>query len=387
MRITDVRRRDLAATAAPFAEARTPPGWWFSDPAVLEHELASIFRGRWLAVAHVSQLAAAGDFVCVDAAGLAVVVIRGEAGELRAFHNSCRHRGTRLLDGCGSTGLSIRCPYHAWAYRLDGALAAVPEADDFTAPADDTLALGAVDVSVWHGFVFVALAPRTTLEQQFDDFPDLGYLNLADLVVAATRQYTVAANWKLLVENYNECYHCASAHPALHKLSRAVGFDDYPHRGREFTGGPMSLEPGVATMADPVARIEPGLPGVRAADQNMVFYFGVYPNLLLTIVPDYVLVHHIWPVAHDLCTVTTHWLISPLQREGGASSVEPAVRFWHRTNLEDFALCENAQRGLSNPAHQPGPYHGWESCVHDFDRWVAVRLSASADSPSPGVNP
>ena len=385
MQLDAARQHALTATAADFAVARTPPGWLFTDPDVLAAEQAAVFTGRWLAIGHRSLLPAAGDYITHDSAGLGIVVVRGDDGELRAFHNSCRHRGTRLLDGCGNTGALIRCPYHAWSYTLDGTLAATPVADALAVPADDPLSLARLELAEWSGWVFVALEPAGSVAAQFDDFPDLAHLGLGTLTTVTTREYTVSANWKLLVENFNECYHCASAHPALHRLSRGVGFPDYAHSGREFTGGPMSLEPGVTTLADPVRFFAPGLPGVRATDRAMVFYFTLYPNFLLTIAPDYVLVHHVWPLTATTSRVTTHWLVSPVQVDAAGDGIEPAVRLWHTTNLEDFALCENAQRGLAANGHRPGPYHGWEGCVHDFDRWVAGRLlacsSASGTSP------
>ncbi|MEL7536735.1 MAG: aromatic ring-hydroxylating dioxygenase subunit alpha [Pseudomonadota bacterium] len=377
----------LEAVAGPFESARTPPGWLFTDPAVLDLEAASLFLNDWVIAGHVSQLGSAGACLCVDTVNLHAIVVRGDDDVIRAFHNSCRHRGTRLVEASGKLGPLIRCPYHAWAYSLAGALTAIPKREA-TAKVDvATLGLVPLRVAVWNGFVFVCAGEPGSLDERLADFPDLSYLALDRLCLVAERHYRVACNWKLVIENYNECYHCAIAHPALHRLSRDVGFDGYRHRGRHFTGGPMSLEPGVATLAEPATRIEPGLTGWRDADRRMVFYFSVFPNLLLTIAPDYALVHYVFPASVDRCTVTTQWLVSPAQAARADCDIDPALGFWDRTNHEDFALCETAQRGLAASGQLPGPYHGWENCVHDFDRWLVQRVFSSLLSASAGTSP
>lgn len=374
MFLTEQQVTDLTSVSAPFGAARTPPGWWFTDPAVHRFDADSALGRMWLCVGHVSQFEAIGDYRTLDIGSLAVIVVRSGAEQFTALRNSCRHRGTRLLDGRGRIDSRIRCPYHAWSYTLDGELAAVPNPSGLTRPADDDLALGRVALERWHGWLFVAVEPTTSLAEQLADFPGLPCLAASRLLEVAARDYQVACDWKLLIENFNECYHCRWAHPELYERSRGVGYREYPHRGRVFTGGPMSLEPGVRSLADPYSFIEPGLTGWQTADSRMVFYFCLFPNFLLTIAPDYVMTHTVWPTVKGHSRVATHWFVTPEQRAHAAFTIDPAITFWDRTNHQDFALCENAQRGVAAAGHRPGPYHDWELCVHDFDRWYAERL-------------
>lgn len=376
MPFSPAEQASLRAVVAPFENASTPPGWCFNDPRVNARELSGIWAKDWVAVAHVSEFTCEGAYRTVDAGRLRAIVIRGQDGQLRAFHNSCRHRGTRLLDGTGCTTGLIRCPYHAWSYTTDGALAAVPQPEGLAHADFSALGLSPLKLALFNGWVFVAAEPATALAASLSDFPDLKAQQLDTLVCVEKRDYRVASNWKLIAQNFNECYHCAVAHPALHRISRDADLPGFEHRGRAFTGGPMALEPGVRTMSDNGTFIEPGLPGRADVGEQLVLYFCIYPNLLLTIAPDHVLAHILWPRSATETLVETSWLCSAEQIAADGFSARDAITFWDRTNGEDWALCTRAQAGLAASGHRPGPYHAWERCVHDFDRWYVQRTYA-----------
>ncbi|MEM8983304.1 MAG: aromatic ring-hydroxylating dioxygenase subunit alpha [Pseudomonadota bacterium] len=351
---------ELRAVAAPFTQARTPPGWWFTDPDVHCLDTSMTFGDAWLCAGHSSQFTETGDYRTLDIDALQAIVLRSADERFEAFRNSCRHRGTRLLDGTGHIASRIRCPYHAWAYTLDGDLAAVPHPAGLTRPSDDDLALGHFALERWHDWLFVAKSPSVSLAQQLFDFPALPCLTSSDLNLVAERHYSVGCNWKLLVENFNECYHCPGAHPELHERSRGVGYREYPHRGQAFTGGPMSLEDGYRSLAEPDAFVAPGLAGWRPDDANMVFYFCLYPNFLLTIAPDYVLTHTVWPESEARSRVESQ---SRRIAVAGVATATPPSGGEHRASRQILgpneparlrALRERATR-LSDRGSPPGP--------------------------------
>jgi Rieske 2Fe-2S family protein len=190
-------------------------------------------------------------------------------------------------------------------------------------------------------------------------------------------EYEVAANWKLICENYSECYHCPGAHPQLARISDLIARSSRPQEiGRCFNGGPMQLREGIETMSLSGRRTVPVIPGLSADDHRYVYYYVIYPNLLLSPHPDYVLTHTAWPLAADRTRVVCEWLFTPeaVARPG----FDPAdmVDFWDVTNRQDWALCERTQRGAASRGFRPGPYQPTEDCVHTFDRWYADLMSA-----------
>ncbi len=361
---------DLAATCRPFAEARTLPAAVYTAPEVLATEQAGLFGQTWLCVGREADLPAAGDFFTREIAGDSVLVIRGADSQVRAFFNVCRHRGSRLIDQPSGQGLNrILCPYHAWSYRLDGALAQIPGGGD-----RESLGLVPVNLATRASFIFVNLhSPPAPLE----DLPDLDRFCLPELRCGWRRTYEVQANWKLICENYSECYHCPGAHPQLARLSDLISRSNRPMEiGQGFNGGPMQLKDGIETMSLSGKRSVPVIPGLSADDHRYVYYYVIYPNLLLSPHPDYVLTHTAWPLAADRTRVVCELLFT--QEALARPGFDPAdmADFWDLTNRQDWALCERAQLGAGSRGYRPGPYQSAEDCVHTFDRWYAERLAA-----------
>lgn len=375
----------LAATQRPLTQARTLPGAVFRDAGLFHLEQAYLFDGAWHAVARAEDLPGAGAFRRVTVQGEDVLLTRDADSRLHAHYNVCLHRGSRLVDARAGTLEHIRCPYHAWCYALDGRLTHVPRAERplVEGPAGNasgTPRLARVGVSEWGGYVFVNL--RETAEPPPACWPDLPSLNAyrMDTLRRAHREvYEVRANWKLIAQNYSECYHCAVAHPQLVRISQDAPRDDPAAAaavvvGDTCNGGPMMLREGVQTMSMSGRAALPTVARLDEAERRLVHYYLVYPNLLLSPHPDYVLVHTLTPLAPDRTRVSCDWLVAPAGL-ACTDAVADVVDFWHATNRQDWVLCERNQAGVASRGYAPGTYHPSEACVHAFDRWYAREMS------------
>ncbi len=375
--MTDPVRRLLAAAGPDeFSVSRTLPGFAFHDDDLFQAETKNLFS-QWMCAGHVNAVAAPGQRRVIEYGRHSVIVMRDDAGQLRAFHNVCRHRGTRLLEAGDGHCRHIVCPSHAWRYGIDGQLLNAPGMEQATHFLPNELGLRAVRVEVLLGFVFVCLDDQApSLADIYADFPDLGAIDLAPLQRGALHDYDVGCNWKLICENFNECYHCAGAHPQLHRLSRDADLPEFNHRGTHFTGGPMRIEPPNLSMTGDGTTGRPLLPGIDPEAPRLTYYFNLFPNLLLSIAPDYAMAHYLFPRSATQTYVQTEWLFPATVRNEVNFDPSDAVDFWEQTNQQDWALCVNAQAGLASDAHVPGPYHPLERCVHDFDRWYLRSLGA-----------
>jgi glycine betaine catabolism A len=366
---------DLAKTRRDFRDAETLPGAVYASADVFDRERSAVFARDWVCVGRADEVPASGDYVVRTLAGESVIVMRGGDGTIRAFHNVCRHRGSRLIDDESGRGLArITCPYHAWSYQLDGTLQAAPLMS--ASFQRESHGLVPVRISIYAGFLFATLSEAAPpLEQWLADLPDLSRYRMAELKLGRRVVYDVRANWKLICENYSECYHCPGAHPQLHKLTELIQRAERPMDiGACFNGGPMRLRDGVATMSGTGERRLPLIPGLSDEDARYVHYYVVYPNLLLSPHPDYVLTHTLWPLANNRTRVVCEWLVAPAAT---ADQLADVVEFWDTTNKQDWTLCERAQTGVESRGYRQGPYAVPEDCVHTFDRWYADRLAAA----------
>jgi Rieske 2Fe-2S family protein len=351
------------------AQAYTDPGW-FRD------EMDRIFAGMWIAVGRAGEISAPGSFVQRTVAGADMLVLRDQAETLRAFHNVCRHRGTRLCDrGTGRFTGSIQCPYHAWTYALDGRLLAAPQMEEVEGFDRGDHGLVPIACEEWDGHVFVSLAAGAgRLAGQLGDLPErFAPWRMQELRQVRRTVYDVGANWKLIVQNYNECLHCPVIHPLLNRMHHYLGAENVPTTGT-YCGGAMGFREGVETLSIDGRRRRALLPGLGEREQGLVNYFAVYPNLLLTLHPDYVTTVTIWPEAPDRTRLVGEWHFHPeeIARPGFVS--EDAVEFWDRTNREDWAICEQAQLGIASRGYRPGPYAAREAQLWEFDRFIVDRV-------------
>ncbi len=361
------------------AEALTLPGAVFTDQATFELETQQLFARRWLVAGREQDLPESGSFLTQELAGERVLVVRAEDRGLRAFYNVCRHRGARLVEeACGQLRGAITCPYHAWTYAFDGRFKRAPRMDVRPHQAD-TLALSALPLATRDGFVFINLdADARPFAEQFSQLPNFSRFRLHELRRVQRLEYEISANWKIVCENYSECYHCALVHPQLNRICDLAsgGFE----AGDCFNGGPMQLREGFDTISLSGHSAGPRLCASGAIDPGLVYYYLLYPNLMLGIHPDYLATHSVWPLAPDRSRIVCELFYPPEALSASGFDPDEAIEFWDLTNRQDWALCERVQQGARSRGYRPGPYHPSERCVHAFDRWYAQWLRAHASS-------
>ena len=360
--------------------AKTLARKYYAGATVYEAETTNIFLRRWLYVGRASSLAEPGTYFLREIDSESVIVLRDHDGELRAHHNVCRHRGTRLItEPEGQLPKSIQCRYHAWTYSLDGALVGAPFMDDVESFCKEDYPLKSVAVALWEGCIFISLAPDP---EPFEEAyaPLIGKFarwGLADLHIAHRITYEIAANWKLVFQNYSECYHCPSLHPALNRLTPFQNSTNDLEEG-PFLGGPMrmSIEGGSMTMTG--RRCASPLGDLSGEDLDFVQYYTVFPNLLLSLLPDYVLIHRIERLATDRSRIICDWLFHPSAIADPHFDPGGAIEFWNMTNKQDWEISELAQQGISSLAYTPGPYSELESMIAAWDREYLRSLEAAA---------
>jgi Rieske 2Fe-2S family protein len=365
----------LAPALRPFGEGTMLPAAAYTSAEVFRWEQRAFLASSWTCVGRVDDLFPAGDNQVATRVGdVPVLLVRegaaddaaaGTGSPLRAYANTCRHRGHELLpEGGSAAARAIVCPYHAWSYRTDGSLLAAPGFDEVGTFDPAAHGLVPLPVRTWHGWVLVVAAGGgPDLATHLGALPSLVAPYAPErLVRGAAHEYDVAANWKVLTENYHECYHCPLIHPELCEVTPPTSGDNYDLPGA-WVGGSMDLRDGVQTMSlDGRSRGRP-IPGV---DPRTVLYLGLFPNLLLSLHPDYVMAHRLTPLAPDRTRVECSWYFP-------GADVDPsyAVDFWDRTNRQDWAACESVQRGLASPHFAPGPFAPSEDAVHQFVVLVA----------------
>jgi len=350
--------------------AQTLPRARYTDPAVLEEERERIFARAWNCVGRASALAAPGDYVLVDVAGESLILVRARDGQLRAFFNICRHRGTRiLLEPAGQLSETIQCIYHAWTYTTDGRLIGAPHMQEAEGFDKKDYPLHQAGVAEWEGFVFVNIADQPVPFREVWA-PMLGRLerfNLPGLKVGRRVVYEVAANWKLVKQNYSECLHCPTIHPELgQRLPYQSGANDLVEG--PFLGGYMEITEGSESATASGRRcgllINPALP---AADARRAYYYSLMPNMMLSIHPDYVNYYLVTPLAVDRTRVVSEWMFNPANEGRPEFNPEDAVQMWDVTNRQDWDICERSQLGVSSRRYAPGPYSPRESIPAAWD--------------------
>ena len=376
--------RDLASVRKPLLEATTLPGRFYHDPAIYQEELLRIFRTMWLCVGREEDLARPGDFLTQSIGGDSVLLVRDGGGRIGAFHNVCRHRGSRLVTDDRGTGLArILCPYHAWSYDLDGTLKGAPHMEDARDFDRSRFSLRPVRLEIWEGFLFVALSPGTPplrdvlgeMETWFARY-HMGSLRRGKRLV-----YRVNTNWKMIAENYSECYHCFLIHPELNKVSHYMsGRTDLINPAA--CGGFMELrQEAFRTMTLSGTSSRPPLPGIDADDLRRIHYYIIYPNLLLSLHPDYVMVHTVWPDGPGRSLIVNDFLFDAAEVARPGFDPSDAVEFWDLTNKQDWRVCELAHQGTRSSGYERGRLSGLEWMTHIFDNFVADRLTGRV-SPS-----
>ncbi len=339
------------------------PQKFFVSPEVFAEEQERIFARQWILAGRADELAGPGDYKLVELAGESVIVVRDKAGDLRVFYNVCRHRGSRLCEKSSGHLSAIQCPYHAWTYSLDGRLIGAPDMEvDFDR---SSYGLASANVALWEGFIFVNLAKAPiALEKWFALLAGkFAEWNMASLRPANRIDYEIEANWKLIFQNYSECYHCSGVHPELTELSPSDSSQNDLCEG-PFLGGFMTVDAGRSLTKSGKACALP----IADRGSNRVFYYSIFPNMLLSLHPDYVMAHTLRPISPDRTFISCEWFFSPEAFERDDFNPNDAVEFWDMVNRQDWHVCELSQQGISSRAYQPGPYSPRESIPAAWDR-------------------
>ncbi|MGH7598955.1 MAG: aromatic ring-hydroxylating oxygenase subunit alpha [bacterium] len=348
---------------------KTLPQRYFTSPEIFAEEQERIFAKHWLCVGHQSQLANPGDYSVQQVAGESLIVLRDRGGNIRGFYNLCRHRGTRICEhNHGRFRESIQCPYHAWTYGLDGRLIGAPHMAQIEGFDKTQYSLHAVNLAIWEGFIFVSLAAKPEpFESVFAPLLNkFTHWNLPKLKSAKRLDYDVRANWKLIFENYSECYHCPTVHPMLAKLTPYDAAENDLYEG-PFLGGFMPIPKAASvTMSGNACALPVG--DINAEGHHRVFYYSIFPNLLLSMHPDYVMFHTVWPQSPERVIIFCGWLFHPDACSRPDFNPNDAVEFWDMTNRQDWHVCELSQQGISSRMYQPGPFSPRESIPAAFDR-------------------
>ena len=357
------------------------PATWYHDPGHYRRELDAFWYRGWVAACREEEIPLAGDWVTARIGTQSVVVLRNESG-IKAFHNTCRHRGSILCEkerGKFARG-RIVCPYHAWTYDLDGRLVGTPrrmETPDFDA---GDFPLFEVSVETWGGFVFVSLARgkgTAGLQEKYRNY------NFQDLRIGKRIVAEVKANWKLLAENFAECFHCPPVHPELCRVVTAYqdagawGLRKRPEDKPEYKAGAQTL-----TM-DGTSRL-PAFENLSAEERKTIYIAEtVLPNLFLNIQPDYVNSHMMFPSGPESVRIVYDWLFEPRNLPLKEADLRHYVELWQVTNAQDARNCEWQQQGIHALPFAHGHYVPQEFDAHRFAQWVRRGL-ASGRSASRG---
>ena len=303
----------LALALKPFGHSRMLPRAAYTDPAVFAWEQEHFFSDGWMCVGRSEEIAEAGDQRAESVGRAGVLLTRAQDGVLRAFANVCSHRGHELLP-CGVSNRHGRviCPYHSWSYSLEGQVWTAPGFKEMEGFDPTEHGLSELPLTEWHGLVFVnasgTAAPLTESLSSLDQL--VAPYEGERLRVAGRHDYTVAANWKILSENYHECYHCGMIHPEFCEVSSPKSGGNYQAEGG-WVGGSMDLRDGAETMSLDGKSGGVMLRGLDPEGLRTVIYANIFPNVLLSLHPDYVMTHRLTPLAVDATRIECTWAFAP----------------------------------------------------------------------------
>lgn len=355
-----------ALAVEPIERAFTIPAAWYTSPAMAAFEQAAVFGQAWHYAGHGGRLGRPGAFLTADVGGHSLVIVRGEDGEVRAFYNVCRHRGGPLATTpCGHARL-LQCRYHGWTYRLDGSLRGVPRFDRSELFDKRDYGLVPVAVDVWQNLVFVHLGqPAEPLAAVLAGIAErIAPLHLGGLHFAQRVDYDVACNWKVYVDNYLEGYHLPLVHP---ELCRVLDYRAYATE----TFGHYSLQ------HSPLREAE----AVYGTSDGAAYYYFVFPNLMLNILPGRLQTNVVLPLGPDRCRVVFEYYFDDVASPAARQRIADDVAFSDRVQQEDVAICEHVQRGLHSPAYDQGRFSPEaEQGVYHFQGLLKEAYARAAQS-------
>jgi choline monooxygenase len=345
----------------PLERARTIPSAWYFEPEVYALERREVFGGSWQAVARVDQLATPGSFVTADIAGEPVLVVRDDAGALRAFHNVCRHRAAQVINEPCGKATRLRCRYHGWTYDLTGRLRGAPEFADVQDFNKEDAGLATMHADAWGPLVFVHMRePRQSLAEFLAPLPELTRgLGIESLKFAERREYELACNWKVFVDNYQDGgYHVNTVHPGL------AGALDYAHYRTE-------NHPHASVQISPLKPAKDAAVGsVRKGTH--AYYWWVFPNLMINIYAGVMDTNLVLPLGPDRCRVIFDFYFAEVEGEANRKFIADSIAVAEKIQMEDQGVCEEVQRGLKSRSYDTGRFSvKRESGGYHFHRLLA----------------
>ncbi len=398
-------RRTIAELIADHRPGFSLEQRFYTDPDIYELELERIIYRNWILAGHVSELSRPGDFKVMNVARESAVIVRGDDGEIRAFANVCRHRGSLVCLAERGNTKKFSCPYHGWTYGLDGRLTAardMPEGFD-----KSTHSLKPVSFDVIHGLMFVCFseAPPSLEGCKHDLAGPMAMFDFPNLKVAARKSYDIAANWKLSIENYQECYHCATAHPeyaARHTLMLAPGKrgrvqgkmrDRWPASGvrdmhvdfLDTAARPGEIGYGYSRTAmfenyktgsrdgKPVAPLLGEFTDYDHGASDLSF--GAFSFVLAY--SDHVVAYAFTPVEHNASRCEIYWLVRGDAEEGRDYDVDELTWLWDVTTLSDREIIVNNAKGVHSKYYEPGPFSTMETAEKVYVDWLLQELQRS----------
>lgn len=357
------------------------PAWIYRDAEFFEREKRAIFANSWQVVCHSSDIPNPGDFHTFEFFGESVAVVRTEDGGVRAFHNVCRHRAARLLDGPrGHCGRRITCPYHAWTYALDGRLVGVPNRDAFKGLDTQRHGLAALEHEVFLGFIFVRFAPGlpSVREMAAPYLPELAVYRLEELVpLGRVTLRPRAVNWKNVADNFSDGLHINVAHPGLTRLfGRGYGVEARPWIDKMW--GTLRDTPSSNWSERAYQHFLPQVQYLPPERQRLWVYFKLWPNVAFDIYPDQVDFMQFLPVSPTETLVREIAYVHPDARREMRAARYLNWRINRRVSLEDKALIERVQAGMASSSYTAGPLGEGEVCLKSFGRRLRTLIPESS---------
>lgn len=352
------------------ATAETMPSRWYVDPAILQLEKEKIFWQTWQPVGRADMVARPGDYFTCDVVGERLVITRGVDGQLRGFYNVCAHRAGPVASGKGNRK-SLQCKYHGWTYDLQGRLLAAPEFDGVQNWQKDQVCLPQVRVQEWGPFIFVNLdddAPGF-----FDVYGDIDAeikrkgIDITKMRALERRDYEIACNWKVYVDNYLEGYHVPIAHPGLYK---ELDYEQY--RVDTFRYYSSQYAPIRAAKDGEIQGRDRRY--IRTEDEAEALYYWIFPNTMLNIYPDNMSINIILPLDHARTLTIFEWYFEEPGTGSGWESMQQTIAFSDEIQQEDIEICVSVQQGLQSRAYDRGRFsvkrengvHHFQALVHEF---------------------
>jgi len=370
----------MARLETPFVS--TLPGRYYYDPAIYEMELERIFSQMWVCVGRADAITGAGAYEVVTVGRESIIVVRGRDDVLRAFLNVCRHRGARLCnEASGKLKGSIQCRYHAWTYGLDGRLIGAPNVLSDEQFERALFGLLPVALEVWEGLIWLNLGddPASIADQlnepiieRFGGYTAFARYDVGNLKVGKRITYDVQANWKLVLENFMECYHCGPMHPEFCRLLpgyKTGDVSDYVN------GEAVSLAENVEAFTITGKASRPPLPGLLQEDLRHYYGFVLQPNVLLNLLHDHVVMHWLIPNGPGRTVIMCDWLFDPQVMARADFDPMDAVEIFDIVNRQDWEVCELTQLGMGSKAYRSGGvYVPEERHIRAFADFVLERV-------------